>query len=88
MRELERLGYVTRRSLLSSLRLERKKCVSAVTVFLGLEISKTELLDVQLCLLTSVEWVRLTTQVGDVSQACEELLRRWNRVFEGATGGE
>ena len=80
MRELERLGYVTRKSLLSSLRsvLEKKKCVSTVTVFLGLEITKTELLDVQLCLLTTVEWVRLTTQVGEFSQACDELLRRWN----------
>ena len=90
MRELERSGYVTRKSLLSSLRsvLEKKKCVSTVTVFLGLEITNTELLDVQLCLLTTVEWVRLTTQVREVSQACDKLLRRWNEVLEGAMGGE
>ena len=90
MRELERSGYVTRKSLLGSLRsvLELKKCVSTVTVFLEIEITKKELLDVQLGLLTTVEWVKVTTQIREVSQACDKLLRRWSEVLDGAMGGE
>ena len=43
--------------------------------------------DVQLGLFTTVEWVMLTTQVREVSQACETLLRRWGEVLDGARGG-
>ena len=81
---------MTRKSLLSSLKsvLKLKKCMSTVAVFLEIEVTKKELLDVQLGLLTTMEWVMLTTQVREVSQACEKLLRRWSEVLDGARGGE
>ena len=59
-----------------------------VVVLMEIEITKKELLNVQLGLFTTVEWVMLTTQVREVSQACETLLRRWGEVLDGARGGE
>ena len=81
---------MTRKSLLSSLKsvLKLKKCMSMVVVLMEIEITKKELLNVQLGLFTTVEWVMLTTQVREVSQACETLLRRWGEVLDGARGSE
>ena len=76
-------GYVTRMSLLSSLKsvLKLKKCLSTVVVLMEIEVTRQELLDSQLGLVTTVEWVMLTTQVQKVSRACESLLRRWDEVL-------
>ena len=93
-RALERAGYVTQRSLLSSLKivLKLKRSLSTVEVLREMEVTKKELQDTQLGLITTLEWVRLSTRVQKVSQACELLLRRWEEVLgwiqgRGVRGG-
>ena len=68
--------------------LVKQRATSTVMMLGEIELTAMELQDVELGLITAVEWVQLSTKGKPVSRACGSLLSKWGLVLGKYRGGE
>ena len=89
-KQLERDGYVTRRSLLVSLAagLMEQRLERTASLLSEMRVTAPELRDADLALISKVQWVRLSSKGQAVSRTCRSLLSHWKTVLNQSVGGE